>query len=428
MMGGRRAHASLRVLILSMYYSPDVTGTAPYSAALAEQLARRGDEVTVVAGFPHYPAWRIARGTPRRLLRRETIRGVTVIRAAHYVPASQSAVKRVLYEGTFGLTGLLATFAVRRPDAILGIVPTLSGGVLARLTGARLAVPYGLLFQNLIGPGAGQLGISGGASVARGTAAAEAWAARQARAIGVVTEAFTPYLVSLGVPNGIISHIPNWSRLAQPDMTVPETRAHFRWMDGTQVVLHAGNMGRMQGLEQVVEAARSARAQGLPVQFVLSGDGHQAAGIRAAACDLPNVTFLPMQPDRTHASMLAAADVLLLSERPMESDLSLPSKLTSYFSAGRPIVAAVGLGGSSAREIDRSGAGLVVPAANVTKLLAALDRLRTEPGLVSGLSAAGPIYAAGHTSAAACLVRAVGFVDAIAGRMPVQDSPLVEAA
>lgn len=411
-----------------MYYSPDVTGNAPYSAALAEHLADRGDEVTVVAGLPHYPAWRITRGTPRRLLRRETIRGVTVIRAAHYVPASQSAFKRVLYEGSFGLTGLLATLSLHRPDAILGIVPTLSGGAIARLTGARLAVPYGLLFQNLVGPGAGQLGISGGASVARWTVAAEAWVARRARAIGVVTEAFTPYLVSLGVAEQHITHIPNWSRLAQPDMTVPETRAYFGWMDGTQVVLHAGNMGRMQGLEQVVEVARFARSQELPVQFVLSGDGHQAAHIRAAARDLPNVTFLAMQPDRTHASMLAAADVLLLSERATETDLSLPSKLTSYFSAGRPIVAAVALGGSAAREIDRSGAGLVVPAADARSLLAALERIRTEPELVSGLAAAGRAYAAGHTSASACLVRAAAFVDAIAGRAPRQDRALMEAA
>ena len=160
-----------RVLIIGMYYSPEVTGNAPYTAALAEHLAARGDEVTVLTGLPHYPAWRIARGTSRALVHRETIRGVTLVRAAHYVPAAQSAIKRVLYEGTFGLTGLLATLRLPRPDAILGIVPNLSSGVLARLTGQRLRVPYGLLFQNLMGPGARQSGMTGGTAVARATAA-----------------------------------------------------------------------------------------------------------------------------------------------------------------------------------------------------------------------------------------------------------------
>ena len=275
--------ARLRVLIIGINYRPELTSVGPYTAGLAEQLAARGDEVTVLTGLPNYPAWRIARGTPRALLRSETIRGVTVIRAAHYVPAAQSAIKRGLYEGTFGLTGLLASLRFARPDAILGIVPSLSGGVLARLTGQRLRVPYGLLFQDLMGRAARESGIAGGGAVAKATTAAEAWAARRARAIGVVSEGFTSYLVSLGIPERRIAHIPNWTILEPPAMTAPETRARFGWAGGDQIVLHAGNMGLKQGLEQVVEAARTAAERGDPVRFVFSGGGNQAGAIRAAA-------------------------------------------------------------------------------------------------------------------------------------------------
>ena len=409
----RKHGAALRVLIIGMYYSPELTGNAPYTSGLAEHLAARGDEVTVLAGLPHYPAWRIAPGTPRALIRRETIRDVTVIRAAHYVPAVQSAIKRALYEGTFALTGFLATLRMPRPDAILGIVPNLSSGVLARLTGERLGVPFGLLFQDLMGRAAIQSGIAGGEAVANATAAAEAWAARGARAIGVVAEAFTPYLVSLGVPEQSIAHIPNWTRLAAPTMTVPETRARFGWADGDQVVLHAGNMGLKQGLEQVVEAARTAAERARPMRFVFSGGGNQAGALRAAARGLPNVSFLGVQPDGIHASLLAAADVLLVSERATQIGMSLPSKLTSYFAAGRPIVAAVLPGGGSAREVERSGAGLLVPAGEPERLLEALASLRAEPALVAELTASGPAYAEAHTSAAACLARAVALIDTI---------------
>ena len=197
-------------------------------------------------------------------------------------------------------------------------------------------------------------------------------------------------------------------------MTVPETRARFGWADGEQVVLHAGNIGLMQGLEQVVEVARAAAERGDPVRFVLSGGGNQAGAIRAAARGLPNVSFLGVQPDGIHASLLAAADVLLLSERATQIDMSLPSKLTSYFAAGRPIVAAVPPGGGSAREVERSGAGLVVPAGEPERLLEALARLRAEPALVAELSATGPAYAEANTSAAACLARAVALIDTIA--------------
>ena len=131
----------MRVLLIGINYLPEPTGIGPYTAGLAEHLAARGDDVTVLTGLPHYPAWRIARSTPRRLLSRATIHGIRVIRAAHYVPARPSAMKRALYEGTFGLSGLIGSLGVPRPDAVVGVMPSLSGGVLARLMAHRLGFP-----------------------------------------------------------------------------------------------------------------------------------------------------------------------------------------------------------------------------------------------------------------------------------------------
>jgi glycosyltransferase involved in cell wall biosynthesis len=173
-------------------------------------------------------------------------------------------------------------------------------------------------------------------------------------------------------------------------------------------------MGHKQGLEQVIAAARLAAERGDPVRFILAGGGNQEEALRALGADLPTLEFLGVQPDGLHASLLAAADVLLLSERATQLDMSLPSKLTSYLAAGRPIVAAVPSGGASAREIERSQAGLLVPAGEAAAILAALTRLRSEPVLAAELAAAGPAYSAIHLSAAAGLARAVAFVDEIA--------------
>jgi len=405
----------MRVLIIGINYRPEPTAVGPYTAGLAEHLAARGDEVTVLTGLPSYPGWRLMRGTPRRLLATERLDGVTVVRAAHYIPAAQTAAKRAVYEGTFGLTGLLASLWLGRPDAILGVVPSLSGGILARLTGQRLRAPYGLLFQDLMGPAARQSGIAGGGAVARATGAAEAWAAAGARAIGVVAETFTPYVASLGVPAERIHHVPNWVRLARPSLALAVTRRRFGWPDDRQVVLHAGNMGLKQGLEQVVEAARLAAERDEPVRFVLAGGGSQAESLRAMGAGLPTLDFLPVQRDGVHASLLAAADVLLLSERATQLDMALPSKLTSYFAAGRPIVAAVPPGGPSAREVERAGAGVTVPAGDPGAILDALTRLRADARTAARLAAAGPPYAEAHLGAAACLARAAALVDAIAG-------------
>ena len=120
--------------------------------------------------------------------------------------------RRALYEATFGLTGGIARSRSQRPDCVLGIVPSLSGGVLARLLGSRFGSPYGLLFQDLMGPAARQSGVRGGRAVASATTAAERWVASPARAIGVVSTSFVPYLGSLGIRPERIVHVPNWSR------------------------------------------------------------------------------------------------------------------------------------------------------------------------------------------------------------------------
>ena len=255
--------------------------------------------------------------------------------------------------------------------------------------------------------------------MARLTRATEAWAVAKAAAVAVVGDAFAPYLQGLGVAPGAIHRVANWTRAIVPSLSAPETRARFGWEDGRQVVLHAGNMGFKQGLEQVVEAARIAAACDDPVRFVLAGGGNRAEAIRKAASGLSNVEFLGVQPDEIHASLLAAADVLLLSERPSQMAMSLPSKLTSYFAAGRPILAAVPAGGASSVEVQRSEAGLVVVACRPDDLLDALRRLRSDPALASRLGAAGQTYASTNTSATGSLAQAERFVDVIAGRRPL---------
>jgi putative colanic acid biosynthesis glycosyltransferase WcaI len=409
--------ARMRVLIIGINYRPEPTAIGPYTAGLAEHLVARGDEVTVLTGLPSYPGWRLMRGTRRQLLAIERRRGVTVIRAAHYVPAIQSAMRRAVYEGTFGLTGLLASLRLARPDAILGVVPSLSGGVLARLTGERLQAPYGLLFQDVMGPAARQSGIAGGGTVARATEAAESWVVANACAVGVVAESFRAYLISLGARPERVRHVPNWVRLRAPILGRSATRRRFGWPEDRQVVLHAGNMGLKQGLGQVVDAARLSHDRGESVHFVLAGGGSETGFLQNGAALLPNLDILPVEPDGIHASLLAAADVLLLSERASQVDMSLPSKLTSYLAAGRPIVAAVPPEGATAVEVTRSGAGLVIPAGDPAVILRALERLRLEPQLAARLAAAGPPYAAAHLGAVACLERSAALVDAIAGRV-----------
>ncbi len=415
--------ASRRLLIVGVNYAPEHSGNGPYTTGLAEHFAAAGWDVTVLTGMPHYPAWRLDFAYRGRLTATERRNGVTIRRRALYVPPKQSAARRALYEASF-LASALPVTRVDRPDAIVGIVPSLSGGILARLFAARFHAPYGLLFQDLMGPAAAQSGIAGGGAVARATRRAERWALARARAVAAVTEAFFPYLEGLGVSRDRLAHVPNWTHIASPAADREATRHELGWDDGRIAVLHAGNMGLKQDLGQVVEAARRAAASSSPIRFVLLGDGSQRADLERRAAGLPTLTFMDPVPDERFPDVLAAADVLLLSQRRSVRDMSLPSKLTSYVAAGRPIVAAVAPGGTTAKEVEGSGIGLVVAAGDPAALLDAIERLAAQPDLAARLIGAARDYAAARSDREQATPRLDAFVALITRPTPLREPTL----
>lgn len=390
----------LDVLIVSSYYWPERAGNAPYVTGVAEHLARRGHRVVVATGFPHYPEWR---SHGRGLLGvREHRNGVEIRRRRHYVPGRQSAFTRAVYEGSLCASGLTA-LPQRAPDVIIGISPSLAGAVLARTASRLYRRPYGLVFQDLLGLGALESGVEGGRRIASLVERTEVRLARGAAAVGVIAGGFREYFEARGVSGSAIHDLRNWSLDAHPSESTDEARARLGWSERDFVCLHAGNMGHKQGLENVLRAA--AVITDPTVRIVLAGDGNERARLEALAAEmgLSNVSFLPPQATGEYEAMLRAADVLLVNQRSTVSDMSLASKLTSYFMASRPVIAAVAERSETARELERAQAGVITPADDPRALAAAIAWARSNTRLATALGENGRAYAEENLVAANAL-------------------------
>jgi glycosyltransferase involved in cell wall biosynthesis len=114
--------------------------------------------------------------------------------------------------------------------------------------------------------------------------------------------------------------------------------------------------------------------------------------LESAGAAVRALEFLPPVSNEQFPAALGAADVLLVNERPGIAQMAVPSKLTSYFSAGKPILAATDAGGYTAGEIAASGAGVWVPAGRPDLLLSEALRLGTDQALAAQLGAAGRRY------------------------------------
>jgi len=407
------------ILITSTYYWPEAAGNSPYVTGLAEYLASQGHRVTVATGFPHYPEWRSsARG---RLAAKERRHGVEVRRRWHYVPKVQSARTRGIYEGSLCLFGLTALPA-RRPDVVLGIVPTLSAAVLACTAAAVYRRPYALLFQDLLGPGASQSGIAGGKRIASLVERMELRLARRAAGVIVIADGFGRYFEARGVPVERIHRVRNWSQNTHEEGSVSETRRRLGWSDEEFVCLHAGNMGRKQGLENVLEAAGI--LEDSKVRIVLAGDGNERTRLEAEAGRqrLSNLSFLPLQPSGQYEAMLRAADVLIVNQRASVGEMSLASKLTSYFVAGRPVIGAVADTSETAHELRASRAGIVVRPDDPAALVDAVVRMQSDPQLAAAYAENGARYAQTHLSATTVLSEYAALLAAVAGDQSAKEN------
>lgn len=369
---------NISVLILGLHYAPESTGNAPYTTALADALRSAGASVTVVTGLPHYPEWKVSDPKYQHGLRwSELHRSIPIIRLRHFVPANPHLMGRLALDLTFFLQ---AVREVRQSsaDILIAVTPTLSAPA-AALT-RRGDRPVGVLVQDLTGNAAAQSGTTNqrvGGLISR----VEHWLLRRATLVGVITPLFADALEAGGLNQGKIKELLNFAHIEPVKSDVGSARARLGWPLNPFTLVHTGNIGRKQGLESLVDAAAILAREDSPPRLVLIGDGNQRRELehRAAALQVPNLDFVDPLSESDYPYALAAADALLVNERRGVKEMSLPSKLTSYSAAGRPILAAVEPDGITAKTLRSYEAAALCAPGSPTALATAIRALQHAP-------------------------------------------------
>lgn len=372
----------MRLIVVSVYYAPDLISTCKYSTEMCEWLAEQGHDVTVITAPPFYPSWHVRDGYRAWFFLSEVLNGVRVLRCPCYIPSNPNGLKRMLHMLSFGLSSALALLVCvfRRPDAIVCVQPFTSAfpsWFAARICGAaawmhiqdfemELAATLGLLPRWLT----------------NNMNAFEGWMLRRFDRVSTISDAMMFKLAAKGVPQQRSIMFPNWvdESAIHPLDDEPLLRRELGYGLEDCVCLYSGNMARKQGLDLLLSAAVLC-SDAQHIKFLLCGEGPTRRDLEtlATSMKLTNVTFSDLQPTDRLNELLNTADIHLLPQKADVADLVLPSKLTGMLASGRPVVATARTGTDLACIVTQCGR--VVPPGSAVLLVAAIKELADSPNL-----------------------------------------------
>jgi len=372
----------VKIVYLSHYFPPEMGAPAARVSELAREWAAAGHEVQVVTGFPNHPSGIVPAEYRGRVMQRERWEGVDVLRTWVYATPNRGFAKRTLGFVSFAMSSVLLgglDKRVRDADVIVATSPqffcAVAGWALARLTRA----PFVLEIRDLWPASIVELGVlSAHHPATRVLEGLEQFLYRSADLLVSVTDSFTRVWTEQG-------HDPRKMRIIKNgvDLTtfVPAEREgavrERLGLSGKFVVSYIGTHGMSHNLQTLVAAARLLAADP-DIHFLFVGDGAEREALAASASELPNVSFLGVQPRDAVPGFVTASDLVAVLLKPIPLfEKVIPSKMFEIMGCARPILLAVD--GEARTIVQEAGSGYHAEPDDAAQLAARIQEAKADP-------------------------------------------------
>lgn len=163
------------------------------------------------------------------------------------------------------------------------------------------------------------------------------WSYRKADKVIVLGEDMKKLLIGKGVLESRIDVITNWYDDDLISMDIDrEKYLKIENLDNKIVIGFAGNIGRVQGLEEFIQYFTSSQNQDLV--FVVIGDGAMLKQLKDKYAKNSNIYFLGNKPRDEQSQFLNSFDISLVTLAKGMYGLGVPSKSYNILKSGKPIL------------------------------------------------------------------------------------------
>lgn len=326
----------MNILLLNQCFYPDVMATAQQLTDLAVGLRENGHQVTVIAADRGYD------NPSQRFARRESWKGIDIIRIPSLTLGKKSKLRRALNFGSFLCACSWRLLWLKRFDAVVALTspPLISwlGSLFVRLKGGKFFFWV--------------MDLNPDEAIAAGWLRSDSLTAKVLgrmlrtsllRADGIVAldHFMKERIVAKQVPEQLVTVLPPWAhddRIAFDQQGREEFRREHN-LTNSFVVMYAGNHSPCHPLDTLVAAARELKSES-GIAFVFVGGGSEQEKVRqfAAVHDLPNIVCLPYQSAEKLAATLSAADLHTVVMGDAFVGIVHPCKLYNILMIGSPFL------------------------------------------------------------------------------------------
>lgn len=366
----------LRILVVTQYFWPESFRINE----LVSELVKRGNQVTVLTGRPNYPDGIVFPDFKASPDNYSNYSGADVVRLP-LRPRGRGSLRLVLNYWSFVFWGVLLgpwLLRGRKYDSIF-IFQTapITSAIPAILLKWIKKAPLTIWVLDLWPDQLSSLGVVRSKKILWLVGQMVRFIYSQCDLILTQSRAFSSQIVRWTHDSAKIKYFPQWTESEyQRDSVAVEVADEVRSFGNTFNVMFAGNIGDSQDFPAIIDAAERLKHRD-EIRWLIVGDGRFADFVKQEIVrrNLNHcVIMLGRHPSEKMPSFFAGASVLLVSLRkePVFT-MTIPGKIQSYLTAGRPIVAM--LDGEGARVIQEANAGLTCPAGDSIALAQCVDEL-----------------------------------------------------
>lgn len=362
----------MHILLVHRYFWPDKVPESGILKTISCFLSSTGHTVDVLSSQPSYHGFSVSDRRPST----EFLDGINVTRL-NLPQESKSTILRLINALHLGLWIMLKTLVKRYDVIIVATVPPVLGAffsaVSARMFKSRL-IYYCMDLHPEIGRVSGDFA---NPLLYKILQAIDDWNCCQASIVLVHSEDMKTTLLQR--PNGSKYTIGILNNFVPPTKDFGGCLAAEEDAQGDSklTLVYAGNIGRFQGLEMLVDAMELIWYR-TDVELIIVGDGIVRKGlIQRQKTGKSNVKFLGYRPLAEVKKIIKNADLGVVMLIPEMYKYAYPSKTMTYLEQGTPIVAAIEDVSEIANTMREEGFGFTVSFGDVDGLARLLVELAT---------------------------------------------------